>query len=129
MASRLEAEKLRLLELFEITNNKLEKERELYLEIQNLYRNERQKAAKLESKLAKLQLESSGRGSEYSGLSSMSKQMQVSLEDQLELAKESIKSLKARLDLEKQERKADFLEFSKILQDYRHDVSPIDCNE
>lgn len=109
------------MELFEVTNNKLEKERELHSETQNLYRIERQKAAKLEAKLAKLQLErSSCRGSEYSGISNFSRQMHVSLEDQLELAKENIKSLEARLNLEKQERKADFLEFSKILQNYRH---------
>lgn len=125
----MEAEKLRLLELFEITSNKLEKERELHSETQNLYRIERQKAARLEAKLAKLQLETSGRGSEYSGLSNLSRQMQVSLEDQLELAKENIKSLKARLDLEKQERNADFLEFSKILQNYKHVGSHMECNE
>lgn len=105
-----------------MTKNRLEKEREVHSETQSLYRIERQKAAKLEAKLAKLQLECSSRNSEYSGLASLSRQMQISLEDQLELANENIKSLQARLELEKQERKADFLEFSKILQDYECNV-------
>lgn len=98
----------------------MEREREAVADTQNLYRAERQKAAKLEARLAKLQLESGRNTSEYSGLTNLSRQMHVSLEDQLELANENIKFLQARLDLEKQERTADFQEFSKILQNYRH---------
>lgn len=112
---------MRLLELYEITNNKLENERQVNLETQNLYRIERQKTAKLEAKLAKLQLEcNTSRCSEYSVLANLSKQNQRSLEDQLELANENIKSLQVRLDLEKQERRADFMEFTRILKNYKY---------
>lgn len=111
---------MRLLELSEVTNGRLEKEREAHAETQNLYRMERQKAAKLEAKIAKLQLECSDRGSIYSGYSSMGRQTHASLEDQLELAEENIKALQTRLELEKQERKIDFQEFSKILQNYKN---------
>lgn len=110
---------MRLLELLEITNTRLEKERDSHGETQTLYRIERQRVAKLESKMAKLQLEWSDKSSVYSGHSNLNKQTQNSLEDQLELAEENIRALQTRLDLEKQERKTDFLEFSKLLQNYR----------
>lgn len=117
---KLEAEKIRLLDLLEITNSRLEKEREAHAETQNLYRAERQRTAILESKVEKLQLEFSERNSVYSGHSSMHRQVHhAGLEDQLQLAKENIKALQTRLALEKEERKRDFMEFSKILQSYR----------
>lgn len=106
--------------MLEITNNRLEKERESHAETQNLYRTERQRTAILESKVEKLRLESSDRNSVYSGHSNMHRQVHhVALEDQLQLAKENIKALQTRLALEREERKTDFMEFSKILQNYR----------
>lgn len=108
------------MELLEVISNRLEKEREAHAETQLLFRTERQKAAKFEAKIAKLQLENSDRNSVYSVHSTLNRQMQVSLEDQLELAGENIKALQTRLELEKQERKMDFREFSKILQNSGH---------
>lgn len=74
--------------------------------------------AKLESKIARLQIENSEKGSVQSSysLQNLHKHSKTSIQDQLELAEENIKALQTRLEIEKRERELDFQEFSKILQ-------------
>lgn len=115
----LEIEKSRLLELTELLNKKLDKERNDHLLTQQQLRTERQKAAKFEAKVARLQLENSDKCSTYSGYSTISRQIRSTLQDQLELAEENIKALQTRLEIERHERQLDFQEFSKILQNYK----------
>ncbi|GJQ66375.1 hypothetical protein Trydic_g4406 [Trypoxylus dichotomus] len=115
--ARLETERVRLLELAELANKRLEDERKIVTELQLQYKTERQKNARLEAKVARIELESCGRQSTYSLLSSKSKEDEA-LRDKLELAEESIKALKTRLEMEQKERQLDFQEFSQILKNY-----------
>ncbi|KAK4884302.1 hypothetical protein RN001_000573 [Aquatica leii] len=112
-----EAERLKLLELTKVTNNKLDLERNAHSETHLRYLAERQKAAKLEARVARLQLEkSSDRTSAYS-LKSNSPVNNVN-NDKLQLAEETIKALQTRLDIERQEHKNNINEFTKILSNY-----------
>lgn len=87
------------------------------------YLHERQKAAKLESRIARLQLEqNSDRNSTYSGQSLIklggNKSRDENILDRLELAEENLKVISTRLQIEKHEREQDFKDFKKILLDY-----------
>ncbi|XP_019866029.1 coiled-coil domain-containing protein 13 isoform X2 [Aethina tumida] len=115
---RMEAERLRLLELLEMENRRLQAERDKHGETQNQLRFERHRAAKLESTVARMNLEqNSTKVASYSNLIANRSQDTIGrLQDDLVLAEETIKALKTRIDLEKQERKQDYIEFSRILQ-------------
>lgn len=111
-----EAERLRLLELTKLANERLDIERAAHANIQLKYRGERQKVAKLESKVARLQLDQkTDRNSNYSTISLRSKETDCSSEDRLELAEETIKALDTRLQIERQERQFDMEKFRQIL--------------
>ncbi|KAL3286755.1 hypothetical protein HHI36_001248 [Cryptolaemus montrouzieri] len=122
-ANRLEVEKTKLLELTEIQAARLIKEREAHSKTQNRLRSERQKAAKLETNLARLELEMSSvrSGGSYCTLSTnrsidIKNNNTSDIKDELELAQETIKALKTRLEIEQHERKVDLKEFAKILE-------------
>ncbi|KAB0796712.1 hypothetical protein PPYR_10773 [Photinus pyralis] len=114
----LETERLRLLELMKITNDKLDLERNAQSEVRMKYLAEKQKVAKLEARVARLQLEKNcEKMSVYSSKSSLSSLGTVS-DDKLQLAEETIKVLQTRLDIERQDHKNNINEFSKILSNY-----------
>lgn len=114
-----EAERVRLLELVNLSNRKLDEERETHAATQIQLRTEKQKTAKLESRLARAHLDyNHDRNSSYSLISSKSSKEENILQNKLELAEETIKALETRLQTEKNERKLDFMEFSKILENY-----------
>lgn len=102
----------------DLLKKKLDTERDSHTNTQILFRNERQKTAKLESKIARLQVEHSDKGSSQSSysLQNLQKQSRNNTQEQLELAEEQIKALQTRLEIEKRERELDFQEFSKILR-------------
>lgn len=116
--ARLETERMRLLELTQLTNKRLEDERKTILDLQLQFKTERQRNAKLEAKIARIELDHSGRQSTYSVLNSKCKDDENSLRDKLELAEENLKALKTRLEMEQRERQLDFQEFSQILKNY-----------
>lgn len=98
----------------------MEEERTLHSNATIQYLHERQKAAKLEARIGRLQLEqNSDRYSSYSGHSmtkhNPNKIRDESLLDRLELAEENMKVLTTRLNIERQEKVEDFNEFKKIL--------------
>lgn len=137
--ARLEAERVRLLELVSVSNKRLDDERNQHNNTQIQYLHERQKGAKLESRMARLQLDqqqynnnnnnlnNSDRYSSYSinNTSTKSynnfKKKEDNILDRLELAEENIKVLTTRLNIEKQERHSDFNEFKKILLEEEDD--------
>ncbi|KAF2895735.1 hypothetical protein ILUMI_10439 [Ignelater luminosus] len=117
--NQLQAERLRLLELTKLANERLESERAAHAATQSRFRMERQKAAKLEAKVARLELDQqTDRNSTYSAYSSKSRESDNSAKDRLELAEETIKALETRLQIERQEHKTDIDEFTKILRNY-----------
>ncbi|VEN37117.1 unnamed protein product [Callosobruchus maculatus] len=111
--NRLKKEKDHLLELLGKQNDRLNSEREAHAKTQALLRLEKQKALKAEA-LATLE-SNTGRSSSYS-LNSHTRPMDYSLKNQLELAEETIKALKTRLEIEQFERKQDIEEFAKLLK-------------
>lgn len=114
----MEVERVKLLELTEITKKRLEEERRSLLDLQLQCKAERQKNAKLEAKIARMELDHNGKQSTYSLPSSKGKGDECSLRDKLELAEENLKALKTRLEMEQKERQLDFQEFSNILRNY-----------
>lgn len=121
----MEAERLRLLDLVNLGTKRLEEERTAHHNAQLQYLRERQKGAKLESKVARLRLEQNfDKGSSYSAhsIKSSSRSKDEALMDRLELAEEQIKVLTARLQMEKRERLTDFDEFKKMLLDNRNAI-------
>ncbi|XP_044264595.1 girdin-like [Tribolium madens] len=115
--NRLEVERLRLLELTKVQNNRLEEERNAHLKSQHLLRAEKQKCARLEASLARLELEQNSARSGYGSKNITPGRMEMDVKDKLELAEENIKALTTRLEIECMERKMDFQEFSKVLKD------------
>ncbi|EFA06429.1 Coiled-coil domain-containing protein 13-like Protein [Tribolium castaneum] len=115
--NRLEVERLRLLELSQVQNDRLEMERNAHLKSQHLLRAEKQKCARLEASLARLELEQSSAKIGYANKNMTPKRFENDIKDKLELAEENIKALTTRLEIESMERKRDFQEFSKILKD------------
>ncbi|XP_025832858.1 putative leucine-rich repeat-containing protein DDB_G0290503 [Agrilus planipennis] len=115
---KLEGERIRLVELTEMLNKRLENEKEAHFKTQSNYLFERHRAAKLEAKLARVKTEgcSTNRSSNYSTTSSRQFNTNEELENRLELANETIKSLETKLNLEKQERVMDFEKFTEILK-------------
>lgn len=124
LVNRLEAEKLRLLELTKVQASRISAEREAHSKTQERLMAERQKAAKLETNLSKLELEYSTirSGGSYCTLTSNrsidAKKNITDLKHDLELAQETIKALKTRLEMEQRERRVDLKEFSKILESH-----------
>ncbi|XP_068894509.1 coiled-coil domain-containing protein 13 isoform X2 [Tenebrio molitor] len=117
--SRLEVERLKLLELTEIQNARLQDERNAHSKTQNFLRMEKQKCAKLEANFARLQLEQTSSRSGYStSRGNTPKQIEYDIKDKLELAEENVKALTTRLEIETFERKHDLQEFTKILKNY-----------
>lgn len=122
---RLEVEKMKLVELLEIQNKRLTKERELHAKTQLLLRLEKQSSAKLEVNLARMELETKS----YVNLPGYSSNSQTNLKDlqtyknELELANENLKVLKTRLEIEQQERQLDFQHFVNILNELRIEYS------
>lgn len=119
---------MRLLGLINATKKKLAEERDAHSKTQSQYAHEKQKAVKLETKLAKLQLEHSDKYSTCSGYSSRAsnKGREEILQDKLEIAEENIKVLTNRLELEKEERNLDLQEFENILKNYKLDNAESD---
>ncbi|RZC32427.1 myosin heavy chain, skeletal muscle [Asbolus verrucosus] len=117
---RLEVERLRLLELTEVQNTRLEEERNTHLKTQHLLRIEKQKCAKLEASLARLQLEQNSSRSSYFSKINIPKQNETNIKEKLELAEENIKALTTRLEIEIHERKNDLQEFSRILKNLNY---------
>jgi protein-arginine kinase activator protein McsA len=112
-------ERLKLLELTEIQNARLQDERNAHSKTQNFLRMEKQKCAKLEANFARLQLEQTSSRSGYStSRGNTPKQIEYDIKDKLELAEENVKALTTRLEIETFERKHDLQEFTKILKNY-----------
>ncbi|XP_044746400.1 protein lava lamp-like isoform X2 [Coccinella septempunctata] len=122
LVNRLEAEKSRLLELTEVQASRISAEREAHSKTQERLMVERQKAARLETNLAKLELEYSSirSGGSYCTLTTNrsidGKKNTLDFKDELEIAQETIKALKTRLEIEQHERKVDLKEFARILE-------------
>ncbi|XP_045483051.1 protein Daple-like isoform X1 [Harmonia axyridis] len=122
LINRLEVEKSRLLELTEVQASRISAEREAHSKTQDLLRTERQRAAKMETNLAKLELEYSTirPGGSYCTLTTNRsldlKKQATDLQADLEIAQETIKALKTRLEIEQHERKMDLKEFSRIFE-------------
>lgn len=132
MQQQLEAERLKLVELLEVLNGRLADERKLHCKTQKQLRYERQKGAKLEANLARIDLETtmSGDKNNYAGKSMKmpsNRRRDGGLErsvvaddtykdQQLELAVENVKALQTRLDIEILERNGDLKEFANILR-------------
>ncbi|CAH0551816.1 unnamed protein product [Brassicogethes aeneus] len=97
---------------------RFQSERDSHGETQNQLRFEKQRAAKLEASLARMELDQNV--SNYASSTSIIRaQDNISkLKDELELTQEQIKALKNRLEIEKREKNSDFKEFSKILQEF-----------
>ncbi|KAL1501057.1 hypothetical protein ABEB36_006456 [Hypothenemus hampei] len=109
-------ERVALLQLLEMYKNQLDQERNEHGKTQRNFRIERRKTVKLEAAIAKstADLDATNRTS-YTSLSQSSKMDDLNIKHQLEIAEENIKVLSTRLQLEQNERKRDFDEFSSIL--------------
>ncbi|KAJ3648730.1 hypothetical protein Zmor_020509 [Zophobas morio] len=114
--NKLKVERLRLLELTELQSSRLEQERNTHFKTQQQLRQEKQKRAKLEANLARLQLEQSSARSGYASRMNTPKQPEYDLQDKLELAEENIKALSTRLEIESMERKHDLEKFCNTLK-------------
>lgn len=112
----MEVDCLRLLELTELQNSRLEEERQSHSKTQQRLRAEKQKCAKLEANLARMQLEQQNPQNRYSNKLNTSKLFEQEVKDKLELAEENIKALTTRLEIESMERKRDLQQFCKILK-------------
>lgn len=109
-------EHLRLLDLIKSSNDRLEEERREFSQLQKQHLVERQRAAKLETKVAHLELDQrSDRSSAYSTLSIKTKDSYSDLQNRLELAEETIKALQTKLAVLQKEKTNDFEEFRNIL--------------
>ncbi|XP_048517818.1 ERC protein 2 isoform X3 [Dendroctonus ponderosae] len=112
--AKLEEQKLKLLELVKLHKKRIEDERSERQRCEQLLRMERQKSVRLESTVAKSELDCAAPSrSRYS--TPLNRNSEISLQDQLELAEENIKALQTRLQLEQGERRQDFQEFATIL--------------
>uniref|UniRef100_A0AAR5Q2P6 Coiled-coil domain-containing protein 13 n=1 Tax=Dendroctonus ponderosae TaxID=77166 RepID=A0AAR5Q2P6_DENPD len=132
--AKLEEQKLKLLELVKLHKKRIEDERSERQRCEQLLRMERQKSVRLESTVAKSELDCAApvsllrkqrrrnnkslqmhfqSRSRYS--TPLNRNSEISLQDQLELAEENIKALQTRLQLEQGERRQDFQEFATIL--------------
>ncbi|XP_060526966.1 rho-associated protein kinase 2-like [Cylas formicarius] len=117
VAECYDAERIKILDLFETQNKRLEDARSELSKCQLALRKEKQKSAKLESALARTEAESisSNRYRSTTFLASV-RVPDESLSDKLELAEENIKALTTKLELERHERRTDLKEFSAILK-------------
>ncbi|CAH1106081.1 unnamed protein product [Psylliodes chrysocephalus] len=106
-----------VLKVVETVNHRLNVERENHGKTQSLLRLEKHKLTKAEALIAKMELETSNRGS-YSSSSCYLRPLEQNLADNLELAEETLKATQTRLEIEQLERKADLQTFTKILKSY-----------
>lgn len=130
----LEVEINRLLELVGVLNNRLDEERNSHAYTQINYKKERQKAAKFEVKLSRIELENTLNYSQnHSYTKSLSKLNSRQSDDALlhsnhnltieklknglELAEETVAMLKNKLSLLQREKELDFQRFSSILSE------------
>ncbi|KAJ8687265.1 hypothetical protein QAD02_023059 [Eretmocerus hayati] len=125
-----EAEKERLLELVMILNQRLDRERDESGRVSDLYKRERSKAAKLETKLQKIELERVGLSKANTGSYRMRapKPIVSSNNDpgdseeirlKLELLEEECLTLRTRLATMQKDKDADLLTFKKMLEQTR----------
>ncbi|XP_014252985.1 coiled-coil domain-containing protein 13 [Cimex lectularius] len=132
-----EAERLRLMELVSVLNKRLDNERKTLEKAMDDLRRERHKGAKMETKLAKLEMEKIGcsRGNSCSSVyqksvpktaqSSYSTAVNAELEmarDRCELLQEKVLALETRLETLKQEREEDSRIYMNILEETRNTV-------
>lgn len=119
----------RLLELVAVLNQRLENERREHAETQISYRKERQRAAKLETKLLRLEMEinmfksqSYSKSSSKLSVNSYSEDsLNVeSVKNSLELAQEHIKAMEAKLVIVQREKEMDHQRFAVILSDMKN---------
>lgn len=130
----LEVEINRLLELVAVLNNRLEEERNTHAYTQINFKKERQKAAKLEMKLSRAELENTlnlnQNHSYYKSASKLTSRQSddtlshcsqnltiEKLKNSLELADETVAMLKNKLSLMQREKELDFQRFSSILSE------------
>lgn len=127
----LEVERKRLLELVDVLNGRLKDERDAHSTTQISYKKERQKAAKLETKISRMELENSMNSSvTHSYSKSLSKNASPhgsfegssvltyeKLKNSLELAEENVNLLKSKLDLVQKEKDTDLQKFSQIISE------------
>lgn len=125
----MEVEVNRLLELVAVLNQRLENERREHAETQISYRKERQRAAKLETKLLRLEMEinmfksqSYSKSSSKLSVNSYSEDsLNVeSVKNSLELAQEHIKAMEAKLVIVQREKEMDHQRFAVILSDMKN---------
>lgn len=88
------------------------------MKTQQILRAERQRGARLEAKVSRLELDLRDKQSSYRSRTVTPSQSETDFTDDLQLAKKNIKALTTRLELEIRERKNDFEKFSKILKNY-----------
>lgn len=123
LALAAEAERERLLELITVLNRRLDKERNDADILSNNLRNERNKSAKLESKIRKLEAERAGLVKIDTGyrtrFSKPSKTSDIDAEQmrlKMELFQEECLTLKARLDTVQQEKASDLATYKQMYE-------------
>ncbi|XP_012141652.1 uncharacterized protein LOC100882920 isoform X2 [Megachile rotundata] len=123
LALAAEAERERLLELITVLNRRLDKERSDADILSNNLRNERNKSAKLESKIRKLEVERAGLVKIDTGyrtrFAKSSKTNDVDAEQmrlKMELFQEECLTLKARLDTVQQEKASDLAAYKQMYE-------------
>lgn len=86
------------------------------MKTQQILRVERQRGAKLEAKVARLELDLRDNQPSYRSRIVTPTQSNTDLTDELQLAEDNIKALTTRLEVEILERKNDFEKFTNILK-------------
>nr|CAD7424798.1 unnamed protein product [Timema monikensis] len=120
-----EAERARLLELVGVLNRRLNQQRDDAETVQECLRKERQKAAKLETKLARVELERSG-GSKVNSYrnkrASESDIVSREITYKMELLREEVLALKTRLQCVQQEKDEDLKVYVNLLSEARRSL-------
>ncbi|KAG8311083.1 Coiled-coil domain-containing protein 13 [Homalodisca vitripennis] len=116
-----EAERVRLLELLAVNNKRLEQERQSAIQAQDALRKERHKAARLETKLARQELEQLSAVSCYHNSShhKFDENPSEELKCRLELLQEELMYLRSRLVNVEQEKYEDLRTYTSMLEHTR----------
>uniref|UniRef100_A0A1B6H124 Uncharacterized protein n=1 Tax=Cuerna arida TaxID=1464854 RepID=A0A1B6H124_9HEMI len=116
-----EAERVRLLELLAVNNKRLEQERQSAIQAQDALRKERHKAARLETKLARQELEQLSAVSCYHNNShhKSDENQSEELKCRLELLQEELMYLRSRLVNVEQEKYEDLRTYTSMLEHTR----------
>ncbi|XP_067004568.2 coiled-coil domain-containing protein 13 isoform X2 [Anabrus simplex] len=123
LSQAAEAERVRLLELLAVMNRRLDEQRCVAAQAEEAFRRERHKAARLETKVARLELEKVGTGKvpSYGNSRRMQEKEAIveELNSRIELMEEEILALRTRVHCIQQEKQDDLRTYTSLLEQAR----------